>query len=148
MTNTSRTICHVIFALLIALTLPFMAAADSAKVAMRGYDSVSYFTEGRPAKGSPEFSHVWDGERYLFASAKHRELFASDPARYAPQFPGYCASSLAGGQVVAPNPEYWVIIDGKLYLFGGALGPERFRANPALIHKAEQNWPRLRKPVD
>ncbi len=147
MTKTSRT-CYVIFALLIILTLPWAAVADSAKVAMRGYDPVNYFTEGRPTKGSSEFSHVWDGERYLFATVRHRDMFATDPARYAPQFPGYCASSLAGGQVVVPNPEYWIIIEGKLYLFGGELGPERFRANSALIRKAEQNWPRLRKHAD
>jgi YHS domain-containing protein len=139
---------RVAIALLIAVALPFAASAEPVRVAMRGYDPVNYFTEGRPEKGSPEFSHVWDGERYLFASAKHREMFASDPARYAPQFPGYCASSLSGGHVVAPNPEYWVIIEGKLYLFGGQQGPGRFKANPGMIQKAEENWPRLRKPAN
>jgi YHS domain-containing protein len=122
-----------------------VAAADTAKLAMRGYDPVNYFTEGRPAKGAPEFSHVWDGERYLFASARHRDMFASDPARYAPQFPGHCAAALAAGQIVSPNPEYWIIVEGRLYLFGGEAGPEKVRANPTLIQKAEENWPRKPK---
>lgn len=148
MRDASRIIRQLVLALLITVALPFAAAAESAKVAMRGYDPVNYFTEGRPAKGSPEISHVWDGERYLFASARHRDMFASDPARYAPQFPGYCAAALAGGAVVVPNPEYWIIVDGKLYLFGADTGPEKFRANPALVQKAEQNWPRLRKSAD
>ena len=145
MTNPSRMIRQVIFALLITVGAPFAAAADTAKLAMRGYDPVNYFTEGRPAKGSPEFSHVWDGERYLFASAKHRDMFASDPARYAPQFPGHCAAALASGQIIRPNPEHWIVLDGKLYLFGGEGGPAKAEADSTLIHKAEQNWPRIRK---
>lgn len=144
MTITSRIIHQVIFALLIAVAVPFTAPAETAKLAMRGYDPVNYFTQGRPAKGDPQFSHVWDGERYLFASPKHRDMFASDPTRYAPQFPGHCAAAMVAGRVVTPNPEHWIIVEGKLYLFGGESGPDRVRANPALIQKAEQNWRRVR----
>lgn len=141
----TRRIHHALYSLLFVLAIPVALAADSTKLAMRGYDPVNYFTEGRPAKGIAEFSFVWDGERYLFANARHRDMFASDPVRYAPQFPGHCAASLAGGQTVAANPEYWIIVGGKLYLFGAEAGTERFRTNAALIKKAEQNWPRLRK---
>jgi hypothetical protein len=34
--------------------------ADSAG-AIRGYDPVAYFAEGRPVKGLREFSHRWQG---------------------------------------------------------------------------------------
>ena len=38
---------------------------DTHRLAIRGYDPVAYFTEGRPLLGKPEFEHVWDGARYV-----------------------------------------------------------------------------------
>ena len=53
---------------------------------------------------------------------RHRDLFKADPVRYAPQFETFCAVSLARGEVHEASPEYWLIIDDKLYLFGKAIG--------------------------
>jgi hypothetical protein len=58
-------------------------------VAIKGYDTVAYHTEGRAVKGKSEFSHKWNDAKWLFASARNRELFAADPERYAPQYGGY-----------------------------------------------------------
>ena len=55
-------------------------------LAIKGYDPVSYFTDGKPTRGFPEFEYEWDGLRYRFARAEHRELFKAEPVRYAPQF--------------------------------------------------------------
>ena len=55
-------------------------------IAIMGYDSVSYFTEARAVKGSPDFSHEFLGETWHFASAENRDTFAADPVSYAPQF--------------------------------------------------------------
>jgi YHS domain-containing protein len=112
---------------------------------MGGYDPVAYFIVAAPTKGKPEFSHVWDGERYLFSSAENRDRFAKEPARYAPQFPGYCAAALTRGEIVTPDPRNWIIIEGKLYLFGGPIGPEIFRKDPTLVEKSKANWVRLQK---
>lgn len=119
--------------------------ADDAKVAIMGYDPVNYFTAGQPGKGKPEYSHVWDGEKYHFVSAENRDRFAADPGRYSPQFPGWCAASLARGEHVVPDPQNWVIIEGKLYLFGKPIGPKLFRENPALVQASQENWKRVRK---
>jgi YHS domain-containing protein len=75
-------------ALAICLVSVF-AAADHLKmredgVAILGYDTVAYFTDGRAMRGKPEFEYVWGGSRWWFATAEHRDLFASDPERYAP----------------------------------------------------------------
>jgi YHS domain-containing protein len=118
--------------------------ADDAKVAMKGYDPVNYFTAGQPAKGKPEFAHVWDGETYHFVSAAHRDRFAATPERYAPQFPGWCAAALTRGEHVVPDPENWVIIEGKLYLFGKPIGAGLFRDKPELAKKAQENWVKVR----
>jgi len=121
------------------------AIADSPKLAMQGYDPVAYFTVALPTKGKAEFAHEWDGERYLFASADNRDRFAAEPGRYAPQFPGWCAAALTRGEHVVPDPQNWIIIEGKLYLFGKAIGPKLFRENPALVQTSEENWRRVRK---
>jgi hypothetical protein len=73
-------------------------------------------------------------------SAAHRELFKADPVRYAPQFSSYCAISLTRGEVVEGNPEYWLIGEGKLYLFGKPTGPAGFqKALTENVEKARQN---------
>jgi hypothetical protein len=51
--------------------------------------------------------------------------------RYAPQFANFCAMSLAQSEIVEADPEYWLISDGKLYLFGKSVGPELFQKNLA-----------------
>jgi YHS domain-containing protein len=58
-------------------------------VAIKGYDTVAYHTEGRAIKGFSEYSHEWNDARWYFASAQNRDLFAADPERYAPQYGGY-----------------------------------------------------------
>jgi YHS domain-containing protein len=141
----SSCIHRAVFALFFTAAVPLAAAAESTKLAMQGYDPVNYFTEAQPAKGNPDFSHVWDGERYLFANAKHRDMFAAAPEKYSPQFPGWCAAALTRGEHVVPDPRNWIIIEGRLYLFGKPIGPKLFRENPGLARISEENWKRARK---
>jgi YHS domain-containing protein len=114
-------------------------------VAILGYDPVAYFTEGRPVKGSEEFSYDWLGTPWHFASRKHQELFKSAPVKYAPQFGGYCAGEIAAeGITVNIDPEAWKIIDGKLYLVYNKGYDEQFAAEARdLVPKADANWPKL-----
>ena len=58
-------------------------------VAIKGYDPVAYFTKGQPIKGKKEFEFEWNGAKWRFADAEHRDLFKSDPEKYAPQYGGY-----------------------------------------------------------
>lgn len=58
-------------------------------VAIKGYDPVAYFTEGKPVKGKEEFEFEWKGAKWRFANARHLELFRGDPEAYAPQYGGY-----------------------------------------------------------
>ena len=107
--------------------LPAPAAAPETRLGIKGYDPVAYFTLQRATPGSARFEYQWDEHLWRFASAAHRELFKADPVRYAPQFTNFCAVALARGEVREANPEYWLISDGKLYLFGKAKGPDLFR---------------------
>src|SRR3954467_12847164 len=58
--------------------------AAEAQLAIKGYDPVAYFTDGKPTPGQPDFQYEWDEHVWRFASAAHCDLFKADPVRYAP----------------------------------------------------------------
>lgn len=118
---------------------------DSEGVAIQGYDTVAYFTVGRAMRGNPEFEHSWDGARWWFATAEHRDQFAGDPERYAPRFGGYCTGGLSLGYKLVADPENWYIADGALHLHHTPEGRERALANlDSVLSKAAESWVRLR----
>ena len=125
-----------------ATSIPSLAA-ETPSLAIKGYDPVAYFTVGKPTLGAPQFEHEWDEHRYRFSSAEHRDLFKTDPVRYAPQFGNLCAMALADARIVVADPENWMISDGKLYVFGSPapMGPVLFQKDLAgNITKANRNW--------
>ena len=85
-------------------------------VAIRGTDTVAYFTQGKPVKGKDEFTTQWQGATWKFSSQEHLDLFVANPEKYAPQYGGYCAYGVAVGNLVKIEPEHWRIVDDKLYL--------------------------------
>ena len=96
-------------------------------VAIKGYDPVAYFTLQRATPGDATLTWEWDEHVWQFSTTRHRDLFKADPVKYAPQFNNFCAVALARGEVKEANPEYWLISDGRLYLFGKPFGPDLFR---------------------
>ena len=58
-------------------------------IAIHGYDTVAYFIENKAVKGRSEIVHRWKGTMWRFASASNRDMFASNPEKYAPQYCGY-----------------------------------------------------------
>ncbi len=114
---------------------------DGENVAIHGYDTVAYFTEGKPMQGKDEFEEVWEDARWQFSSATNRELFKANPERYAPQFGGYCAGGLAVGEYADGDPKLFTIVDGKLYLIKNKKYQMAWRKAPeAAIHFGEYNW--------
>jgi YHS domain-containing protein len=121
------------------------APGASPRVALKGYDPVSYFTDGKPEQGSKEFTFAFDDTTYWFKNAAHRDKFASDPEHFAPQFDGFCAVQLSRGRKVEADPQAWTITNGKLYVFSGKGGVPIFHKEPvAIAEKAKENWPKLR----
>ena len=125
---------------LLAASACSAALAQSPPVAIKGYDPVAYFVEGRAAKGTASVAYDFDGYRYLFSSAKNRDLFAANPDRYVPQFASLCAAGLADGRKVEADPTAFVVQDGRLYLFEAARGVERVRKDPSLLTKAHEQY--------
>jgi hypothetical protein len=115
------------------------------RVALSGYDPMAYFEDGKPAKGSREFWYAFDDVVYLFRSAQHRDKFAANPERFAPQYNGYCAGAVAKGVKTEPHPEAWLIANGKLYVFEF---PERVPMFRKIIDdlagRANIHWPTVR----
>ena len=116
-------------------------------VAIKGYDTVAYFTERHAMKGKSEFTYNWNDAKWYFTSAEHRNLFEANPDRYAPRYGGYCAASMAStGSMFDINPEAFKIIDGKLYLYyDNKYGNEFAARGEKNIKKADENWMKVNK---
>jgi YHS domain-containing protein len=136
------------FALLALGALP--AAADPPVyqvngVALGGTDPVAYATEGRPVEGDAAYSASYDGATWHFASAVNRDLFLSDPERYAPQYGGWCAYAAAKGAKAPTDPDAWSVINGRLYLNFSEDVRSRWLGDAAdYIAAADAAWPALR----
>lgn len=134
-----------------ALAWPALGAAGEEgpppgrRVALRGYDPVSYFVDGRPTRGSPALWYSFDDVVYLFRSPDHRAKFAADPERFAPQYAGYCAAGISKGYKTEPDPEAWLIANGKLFVFQRKDRVPEFKKRIAeLAAKASANWPTVK----
>ena len=116
-------------------------SVDGDRVAIQGYDTVAYFTDGKPVKGRPEFESEWLGAKWRFATAEHRDLFASKPDTYAPRFGGFCAMGMTGGGRYTADPEAWAVVDGKLYLNSDkATRADWQKDTIGNTQKAEERW--------
>jgi YHS domain-containing protein len=107
--------------LALAACQTFNTTSDGAdaNLMLRGHDPVAYFTDGKHVPGSPGIKAEHEGVTYRFASAGHRDLFVKEPAKYAPQFGGFCSNGIVYAIPWGGDPDAWKIIDGKLYIFGG-----------------------------
>lgn len=110
--------------------------------AIEGYDAVAYHLEGRAVEGSDQFEHDWEDATWRFASAANRDLFAADPAKYAPAYGGYCAYGVSQGHKPDIDPEAWSVIEGQLYLNLSPAIQARWEQDiPGYIAKADEIWP-------
>lgn len=111
-------------------------------LALRGYDAVAYFKDNRPVQGSAEHVAEHKGSVFRFASKANRDTFAADPAKYAPQYGGFCAFGAAGGYKAATDPAAFSIVDGKLYLNYNREVQKQWSADvPGFVDKADRQWP-------
>jgi YHS domain-containing protein len=88
---------------------------DKNKVAVSGYDVVSYFSSA-PQKGKNDLTAEHEGAVYRFATAENRDMFKTSPAKYTPQYGGWCAYGWSQSYPAKIDPKEWTIVDGKLYL--------------------------------
>lgn len=117
---------------------------DGNGVGIHGYDPVAYFTESKAAKGDPQYSANYGGATYYFKSSDDKASFDKDPAKYAPQFGGYCAMAMAMGKLEDADPTFFLVHDGKLLLQRNEKAHMMFLKDPGGNHKkADEQWKKL-----
>jgi len=139
----------VVSSAIIASSLSFAADidanADANDLAIKGYDTVAYFTMNKPVMGNPAYTASYKNSIFQFSSAEHRDLFKADSGKYAPQYGSFCAMGVAMGLKFDTDPTAWKIVEGKLYLnLNKDVQTAWLRDVPGNLKTAEKNWPSLK----
>lgn len=96
-----------------------------------------------PERGIPCLNSFFNGAIWYSRSEATRDLFATDPARIAPQFDDYCSWAASEDRKAPGNPEFRRIVDGKLSMqVHEAAQQMSLRDIPGNITKANTAWPR------
>ncbi|WP_309640236.1 YHS domain-containing (seleno)protein [Flavobacterium sp.] len=118
------------------------------KVAIQGYDPVSYFKQSKAIKGKKEIAASYEGVVYQFSTTTNKDAFLKNPTAFEPQYGGWCAYAMgSNGDKVEIDPETFKIVDGKLYLFYNAYFNNTLKSwnkdEVNLKKKADINWKRV-----
>lgn len=120
------------------------------KLALQGYDPVSYFLQKKPLRGKKELAAQFEGVTYYFANPSNKEAFVKNPQNYEPQYGGWCAYAMgSNGEKVEIDPETYKILDGKLYVFYNAYFNNTLKSwnkdEARLKKQADKNWQKIIK---
>ena len=114
------------------------------KVAIKGYDVVNYFTEGKARKGKKAFTYEYKDAAWRFVSQEHLDLFKADPAKYEPQYGGYCAYAVGNNYTASVDPRAFDVHEGKLYLnYSFGIQKKWLARQDFYIEEADKNWPEV-----
>ncbi|REL26403.1 YHS domain-containing protein [Thalassotalea euphylliae] len=115
--------------------------ADANDLAIKGYDPVAYFTMGKPVNGDINYTATYKGAIYRFSSESNRDMFRADPAKFAPQYGGYCAYGVTRDKKFDTDPTAWRIIDNKLYLnLNKSVQKAWLENTQAFINQSDESW--------
>ncbi len=122
---------------------PVNAVADGEDkgVMLKGADVVAYFTQNQYVQGAPQFKSTYEGVTFRFSSAANKALFDKEPMKYQPQYGGYCADGLVYGIPWGGDADTWRMVNGKLYIFGGAGSRDAWMLDePRNLGLADKYW--------
>ena len=123
---------------------------DNSNIGLEGYSPVSYLDLGLAQKGIKQFKSEYDKVVYYFTSAEQKEVFDKNPQKYLPQYGGYCAFGVYAGAKFRPDPNKFIVKDGKyfLYLYNLELDAQQLwlaeNNHSKLMKKADENWKSLK----
>ncbi len=124
---------------------------DNSNIALQGYSPVSYLDLGLAQKGVKEYKSEYQKITYYFTSAEQKATFDKTPERYLPQYGGFCAFGVYAGAKFRPDPNKFIVKDGKyfLYLYNLELDAQQLwlaeKNHNVLMVKANKNWKELSK---
>jgi len=124
---------------------------DNSNIALEGYSPVSYLDLGIAQKGVQQHKSEHDGVVYYFTTDEQKQTFDANPVRYLPQYGGFCAFGIYAGAKFRPDPNKFIVQDGKYFLFLYNLELDAQQLwlaednHTGLVKKANQNWSELKE---
>ena len=124
---------------------------DNSTIALQGYSPVSYLDLGLAQQGNKNYKSEYNKVAYYFTSAEQKATFDKNPAKYQPQYGGFCAFGTYAGAKFRVDPNKFIVKDGKYYLY---LNNVELDAKQLWLaennHKklksvADKNWSKLSK---
>jgi YHS domain-containing protein len=116
-------------------------SVDRDGVILKGYDVVAYFMQHKAIEGAAKYQTTYQGAKYYFSSARDLAIFKRNPAKYVPQYGGFCANHVRQKQLVDSDPKVFFIINEKLYLCSSPGSEKEFRSHEEKnINKADKIW--------
>ncbi len=122
---------------------------DNSNIALQGYSPVSYLDMGIAQKGLKQHKSEHEKVVYYFTSAEQKATFDKNPAKYKPQYGGFCAFGVYAGAKFRPDPNKYIVKDGKyfLYLYNLELDAQQLwlaeKDHNKLVSVANKNWGKL-----
>ena len=139
----------VCFLIILSCSFNLLGHADqniyaSNGIAIKGMDTVAYFTTSKAIKGSKEFSYKREDAIWYFESEEHMNLFIANPEKYAPAYGGWCAFGVTEmGMLHASDPRFdWTIEQGRLFLQANGVG-SRWRGTADEIAAGDEIFKRI-----
>lgn len=123
---------------------------DNSNIALEGYSPVSYLDLGIAQKGLKQFKSEYNKVIFYFTSEDQKKKFDANPEGYLPQYGGYCAFGVYAGAKFRPDPNKFIVKDGKyfLYLYNLELDAQQLwlaeNDHKGLVKKADANWNKLK----
>ena len=115
-------------------------------LALHGFDPVAYFTQNKAVKGEPVLTASYQGVTYQFASKEDQAAFQANPAKYVPQYGGFCALATSIGIKADIDPHAFAINDGKLYVNYSDKALQAYQQDvEGNTEKANHNWREVAK---
>ena len=124
---------------------------DNSNIHLQGYSPVSYLDLGIAQKGLKEYRSEYEKVNYYFTSAEQKVTFDKNPAKYKPQYGGFCAFGTYAGAKFRPDPNKFIVKDGKYFLFLYDLNLDAQQLwltennHGKLVSGANKNWEKLSK---
>lgn len=152
-----KTIKNISILVVMALSINLAVAQDkkaynidNSNIALEGYSPVSYLDLGIAQKGLKQFKSEHEKVVYYFTDAEQKKKFDKNPSKYLPQYGGYCAFGVYAGAKFRPDPNKFIVKDGKyfLYLYNIELDAQQLwlaeKNHAKLVGKANENWSKLK----
>ncbi len=110
----------------------------NADLALGGDCAVCLVKKHEQVKGSEKFTSYYDGMRYQFPGKMQKEMFDKNPTAFVPAMGGNCTvCKVEMGKDVKGKPEFFIVHEGRLYLFPGEEQMKMFSANRAKYANAD-----------